>query len=175
VVSGFGSIGLRQIDHFAIAVRDLEAAYRLFGATFGGTFMTGGDDAERDIRTVQLNVPPGIRIELMQPLSTDSYLAHFIERHGEGFHHMTFFVEQLEPAIKSLVEEGYELVDTKLDRVGWRETYLRPASGFGTLIQVVETTTDWGQPTSAFDLDDVFAGRVYWTAGVARLRQAGTG
>lgn len=157
-----GTIGLRQVDHVGIAVRDLGAAVALFCDVFGGRFMVGGDEDEMGIRTVQLDVPPGIRLELMQPLHQGSYLQRFIDKHGEGFHHMTVFVEDVARAAAALEAAGYEVVDTEILRSIWYQTYLRPKHGFGTLLQLVQTDRDWSEPWGAFDLDDVMAGRVVW-------------
>src|SRR5690606_20774805 len=127
---------VQRVDHIAIAVADLRPAIALFQGVFGAEFVHGGDDPELDIRTVQLRMPPGIKIELMTPTKPTSYLQAFIDKKGQGFHHMTVIVDDVEEAIRDLTSAGFEVVDTNLRHPKWRETFLRPSQGFG-LIQVV--------------------------------------
>lgn len=152
----------RSFDHIALAVRDLEAAARLFRDVFGGVFANGGDDLKYDMRSAQYVLPPGTKIELLQPLTDDCPLARFIDKHGEGFHHATLFFDDIEPLIDGLGDAGFEVVDTDLSDTAWRETYLRPKSGFGGLFQLVDTDVDWSTPPPGITEEAVFAGRVVW-------------
>ncbi len=158
-----GSALVRRFDHVAIATRDLARAVVLFRDVLGGTFIGGGDDERLGIRTLQLKLPPGVKIELMQPLSSESYLARYLDRHGEGFHHVTLFVEDVPAAVAAAVEEGFEVVDTSLARPTWHETFIRPTSGFGTLIQLAVSDLQWTEPIHAgLTAQDVIAGRAAW-------------
>ena len=161
---------LREVDHIAIAVHSLPEALRLFLDTLGGRFITGGDSALDDIRTVQLELG-GLKIELMQPLGHDSYLQRYLDKHGQGFHHMTVFVADLHEAIAALEADGYEVVDTDDSAPTWRETYLRPRSGLGALIQIVQTDLVWdGTPVPGITLEAVLNGDVQWRQDVPTLR-----
>ncbi len=155
-------IGLRGIDHIAIAVWSIEEAVELFCDLLGGEFILGGDDERLGIRTVQFRLPPGMKIELMQPIRPDSYLQRYLEKHGQGFHHMTIFVEDVEKAIVELEARGFEVVDTNLSSPQWRETFVRPTSSFGTLLQIADTNRRWDMPLVGITLEDVLAGRVVW-------------
>jgi methylmalonyl-CoA/ethylmalonyl-CoA epimerase len=158
---------VRRIDHIAIAVPDLRPAIALFHGVLGGEFMHGGDDPSLDIRTVQFRLPPGIKVELMTPTRTSSYLQAFIDKKGSGFHHMTIMVDDVEETIVDLTESDFELVDTDLTHPKWRETFMRPSQGFG-LLQIVDTVADWATPTTEYTLEDVLAGRVIWRDHSAR-------
>lgn len=158
------------IDHVAIATRDLGRAARLFGDVLGGTFVAGGDDDALRIRTAQFLLPPGVKIELMQPLDPSSYLHAFIEKHGEGFHHMTSFFDDLEALIPRLDDAGFETVDADLSDPAWREVFIRPRAAFGALLQMTETTKDWTVPHPDITFDDVMAGRVRWESSTPVLR-----
>ena len=160
---------LREVDHIAIAVHSLPEAVKLYLDTLGGTFITGGDSANEQIRTVQL-VLGGLKIELMQPLGHDSYLQRFLDKHGQGFHHMTAFVDDLFDAIATLERDGYEVVDTDPSSQRWQETYIRPRSGFGTLIQVVQTNRTWKDPFPGITLEAILAGHVHWRDNIPTLR-----
>lgn len=158
------------IDHVAIAVRSLEDAGRLFIDVLGAEFIAGGDDVDLGIRTAQVLLPPGVKIELMQPLHDSSYLAAFIEKHGEGFHHMTTFFEDLEALVADLDANGFTTVDTDLDSTSWKETFVRPRAAFGALLQMAQVDRDWTVPHTHITFDDVVAGRVEWHGPVTRLR-----
>lgn len=150
-----------RIDHIAIAVADLRPAVALFHDLFGAEFMHGGDDPSIDIRTVQLRMPPGIKVELMTPTKPTSYLQAFLDKKGQGFHHMTIFVDDVEQTIDDLTVADFGIVDTNLTHPKWRETYLRPSQGFG-LLQIVDSNSDWMTPTTEYTLDDVLEGRIVW-------------
>lgn len=152
---------VRRIDHIAIAVRDLRAGVALFQGIFGGTFINGGDDPTIDIRTIQFGLPQGIKIELMTPTSPESYLQAFLDKHGEGFHHMTIIVDDVEETIEDITAAGYGLVGTDLEHPAWRETFLRPSQGLG-LLQIVDTVGDWTTPTTQHTVQDVLDGRIVW-------------
>ncbi len=161
----------RRLDHIALAVRSLEDAARLFRDVLGATFITGGDDPKLQLRSAQYLLEPGTKIELLQPLTADCGLARFIDKHGEGFHHITLFFDDIEELIPQLAREGFEVTDTDLADDGWRETYLRPSSGFGALMQFVATTKSWSDPVPDITEEAVLAGGVVWTGSEPALRE----
>jgi methylmalonyl-CoA/ethylmalonyl-CoA epimerase len=162
-------VDVLKVDHVAHAVNSLSEGVRLYIDTLGGRFITGGDSERGDIRTLQLDLG-GVKLELMQPLGEDSYLQRFIDRHGQGFHHLTVFVDDLHDAIGTLEAAGYEVVDTDDASPAWRETYLRPRSGLGALIQIVQTDMDWGASFPGVTLEAVLNGDVEWRDDIPTLR-----
>lgn len=171
---GLGRLGLTRFDHIAIAVRELEPAVLLVRDLLGGEFIGGGDDAIHDMRTLQFKLPPGIKLELMMPLGDDSPLHRFLDEHGGGFHHATLFVRDVAAAADELVANGFEVVDTDLGRSSWQETYIRPRSGFGTLLQLVTSDRDWTRPLEPdITVEEVLAGRVAWIDDHPVRREAG--
>jgi methylmalonyl-CoA/ethylmalonyl-CoA epimerase len=163
---------VQRFDHTAIAVHDLRAATELFCGVMGAELVHGGDDPILHIRTIQLQFPEGSKVELVQPLGDDTGVGKFLEKRGQGLHHITFFVDDVVEAERALHAAGYETVDTHLDDPGWRETYLRPKSGFGALIQLADSNKEsWTEPTTEYTLEDVLEGRVVWVdAGTTQLR-----
>jgi methylmalonyl-CoA/ethylmalonyl-CoA epimerase len=156
-----------KFDHVAIAVWSIRDAMRLFVDVLGAEYV-GGDDEERlGIRTVQFMLPPGVKIELMEPLHEESYLHRYLEKHGPGFHHTTLLFDDIEAVIPELDAAGFDTVDTDLADPAWRETFTRPSQAFGTLLQLVDSTIDWMAP-SGFPLEDVLDGKVVWN-GSARV------
>ncbi|WP_196073130.1 VOC family protein [Nakamurella alba] len=150
-----------SFDHVGIVVRSLPDAVRLYIDVLGGEFVHGADDDDRGMRTIQLMLG-GRRLELLTPVTPECHLHHFLDRFGEGFHHMTLLVPDVEQAAAELTGLGYEVVDPNLTDPEWREVYIRPRSGFGTLIQLAETVHDWNRPRGTETLEDVLAGRVHW-------------
>lgn len=161
---------VHRLDHVAIAVEDLRAAVHLFADVLGGTFLAGGDDLGLGIRTVQFSYPNGSKVELMTPLRDDADLRRFLDRRGEGFHHVALFVDDLDAAVDRLEGEGYEVVDVEAERPDWHEAFVRPRSGFGTLLQIVQTTRDWATYTTDLGLEQVLAGEVVWVESSPRLK-----
>ncbi|MHC1560990.1 VOC family protein [Actinomycetospora sp. C-140] len=153
--------GVLRMDHVAVAVRDLREGVALFATALGGRFLFGGDDDRQGIRVAQFALPGGMKIELISPLRDDAGVARFLERRGPGVHHLTLLVADVEVAVARLTGLGYEVVDVGLASPYWREAYVRPRSGCGTLLQLADTTIRWDTPAaSGITLDDVLAGRV---------------
>ncbi len=157
-----GLIGLLKIDHLGIAVRSIADAAPLFITLLGGVVTNGGDDPKGGIRTLQLTYPGGFRLELVEPLRDDSGVARFLSRRGQGLHHVTVMVKDIDVAIESLLAADFELVDTDTSNPQWRATYIRPRSGFGALFQIVESPIDWSQPVEGMTLDRIVNGEVTW-------------
>ena len=165
-----GLMGLRHIDHLGIAVPSIAEAAALFVGLLGGRVTNGGDDPIMGIRTVQLTFEGGFRLELLEPLREDSGVARFLARRGPGFHHMTVMVRDIEAAIAELEQAGFELVDTDLDTDPlWRATYVRPRSGFGILLQVVESPIDWSRSMPDVTLERIVGGELTWVGQVSTL------
>lgn len=156
--------GLLRIDHVAVAAPDPHEGVALFGHALGGRFLHGGDDDRQGIRVVQFALPGGMKIELISPLRDDAPVASFLARRGPGVHHVTLVFADVEVALARLTGLGYEVVDVDLARPCWREAFVRPRSGCGTLLQLADTTVDWDQPAdSGITLADVLDGRVVFT------------
>ena len=97
-----------------------------------------GGDAGVSWRWVQFRYPNGGKIEILEPLG-DGFLSRFIDRHGEGLHHVTFKTDDLPGAIAQVEAQGYELVDIDLESEYWKEAFLRPSKAYGTLIQLAQS------------------------------------
>lgn len=149
-------------DHVGLAMRDPRRAIELFRDVFGGQFIVGGDNLQIGIRSLVFKLPAKVKVEFLSPLYPDSYLAKYLEEHGEGFHHATLFVDDIVSTIQDLEAHGFETVDTKLDDSHWLETFLRPKSTFGCLIQVVQSDLDWYEPHPVCTPEAVLAGEWRW-------------
>ena len=160
---------ITKVDHVAIVVPDMAAAMPLFRDTLGGKFVSGGDNDGTGIRLVHLMLP-GFKLELMAPLREDSIVASSLARRGPGFHHVTFFVDDVLKTVDALEASGFTTTGTDISSENWSETFLRPAETFGALLQFVATTREWNVPTRDFELEDVLAGRIVWRDFVPCIR-----
>ena len=98
-----------------------------------------GGDVAGTWRWFQLSYPDGRKIELLEPLG-DGFLSRFLDKRGEGLHHITFKTDDIVAAIAHIEGAGYELVDKHLDDEHWKEAFLRPSNAHGTLIQIAQSS-----------------------------------
>jgi methylmalonyl-CoA/ethylmalonyl-CoA epimerase len=129
-----------ELDHVAVAVRSIKAAVPLFRDALGGEYLMGGDSTGGigDWRWVQFAFPGG-KVELLEPRG-EGFLTRFLERRGEGLHHVTFKTDDIEGAIAQVEGMGYEVVDMNLGDPRWQEAFLRPSKAHGTLIQLAQSS-----------------------------------
>ena len=165
---------IANVDHVAIAVYSIADAVPLFCDALGARFLTGGDNDETGILLVHLQLP-GMKLELMQPLRDDSILAAHLARRGAGFHHMTFFVDDVLSTVEALESDGIPTTGTDVSTPYWSETFIKPAASFGALMQFVSSTRTWGVATDEFTLADVLAGQIVWREHLACIRETGAG
>jgi methylmalonyl-CoA/ethylmalonyl-CoA epimerase len=130
---------LLNLDHVALAVRDLDEALerfrRLYGATPVSREVVEADGVEEAMLLVG-----GSQVQLLAPQRPDGPVARFLERRGEGLHHIAFAVPDLDAALAHLVAEGAELIDRVPRRGGGgaRIAFVHPRSFGGTLTELVE-------------------------------------
>jgi methylmalonyl-CoA/ethylmalonyl-CoA epimerase len=130
---------LTEIDHVAIAVRDLEAAIDYYQRAFGAT-VDHREVVERDgVEEALLKVAESY-IQLLTPTRDDSPVAKALEKRGEGLHHIGYRVADCKSALAAMVAAGATAVDTE-PRPGSRGTtvaFIHPKGSFGTLIELVQ-------------------------------------
>lgn len=126
-----------RLDHVAVAVHAIKPALKLFRDALGGEYLMGGEETD-EWRWFQMKYPDGGKIELLEPL-TDGFVRRFLERRGEGMHHITFKTDDIKGAIDHIQKLGFDLVDVNIDNPYWKEAFFRPAGAHGTLIQVAES------------------------------------
>ena len=130
---------LLNLDHVALAVSDLDEALerfrRLYGATPVSREVVEADGVEEAMLLVG-----GSRVQLLAPQRPDSPVARFLERRGEGLHHIAFAVPDLDAALAHLAAEGAELIDRapRCGGGGARIAFVHPRTFGGTLTELVE-------------------------------------
>jgi methylmalonyl-CoA/ethylmalonyl-CoA epimerase len=130
---------LTEIDHVAIAVQALEAAVAWYEAAFGAT-VEHREVVESDgVEEALLNVAESY-VQLLTPIRDDSPVAKYLEKRGEGLHHIGYRVDDCAAALAAMVAAGATPIDDA-PRPGSRGTtvaFIHPKGSFGTLIELVQ-------------------------------------
>jgi methylmalonyl-CoA/ethylmalonyl-CoA epimerase len=130
---------LTEIDHVAIAVNDLEAAIAYYRDTFGAE-VDHREVVESDgVEEALLKVADSY-VQLLTPTRDDSPVAKYLERKGEGLHHIGYRVDDCAAALDAVKAQGGRVID-EAPRPGSRGTtvaFVHPKTAFGTLIELVE-------------------------------------
>jgi len=128
-----------KIDHLGIAVRSIEAAAELYTKVLG--LPCAGEELVTDQKVRTAFFPIGdTEVELLESTAPDGAIAKFIEKRGEGLHHIAFKVEDIDSALKELKENGIQLID-HAPRTGAgkkRMAFLHPKNTWGVLLELCE-------------------------------------
>ena len=129
---------ISKIHHIGIAVNDLEESLKLYTEVLGLEISGTETVEEQKVKTIIIPVGDS-KIELLESTSPDGAIAKFIEKRGEGIHHIALSVNNLEDTLASLKEKGVPLIDEK-PRKGVENTniaFLHP-KGTKILLELVE-------------------------------------
>lgn len=130
---------LTEIDHVAIAVNDLEAAIAYYRDTFGAE-VEHRETVESDgVEEALLRVADSY-VQLLTPTNDSSPVAKYLEKKGEGLHHIGYRVSDCGKALQSVKDQGHRVID-EAPRPGSRGTtvaFIHPKTAFGTLIELVQ-------------------------------------
>ena len=127
------------IDHVGVAVHDLEATMQFFQDVFQIAPGEIKELADQGVKATLLAIGE-TRLELLQPLSADSPVGSFLQRRGEGLHHLAFHVDNIAEKLKILDAKGLQLID-KAPRAGLSGiiAFIHPKSAHGILTELVQT------------------------------------
>ncbi|WP_290898244.1 methylmalonyl-CoA epimerase [Ferroglobus sp.] len=129
---------IKKIDHIGVAVKNLEEAIELYKKL--GFEVKGIEEIEdQKVRVAMLPVGES-KIELIEATSEDSAVAKFIEKRGEGIHHIAINVENIEKALENAKNNGLQLIDEKprIGAGGKKIAFVHPKSTKGVLLEFVE-------------------------------------
>lgn len=149
------------LDHVGIVVRDLRKAATTFGELLGGRVVAGGTEAESQVRSVFIEYPGGGKVELLQPIG-EGPMQTFLEKHGEGVHHLTLVVDDVIALTSELLDTHLETTGLSTTEPNWHEVYLRPKTANGCLVQLVRVDELYGEPTAEISLESVLADEWEW-------------
>lgn len=129
---------MTKLDHIGIAVKSIETAKKIYEDL--GLRIEHVETVEtQKVRTAFLSVGDS-NLELLEPTNADSTIAKYIEKRGEGIHHICLRVENIEEHLARLNERGYRLINEAPvpGAHGCRVAFLHPAAGNGVLIELSE-------------------------------------
>ena len=130
---------MRKIEHIGIAVKDLKTSNLLFEKLFGNPPYKEEEVASEGVRTSFFMNGPN-KIELLEATNENSPIAKFLEKKGEGIHHIAFDVEDIVSEIVRLQKEGFILINDKPKKGADNKwvVFLHPRSSNGVLIELCQ-------------------------------------
>ncbi|WP_275315842.1 methylmalonyl-CoA epimerase [Tenacibaculum bernardetii] len=130
---------MNKIEHIGIAVKDLEKSNELFAALFGKPHYKTEEVASEGVKTSFFKSGPN-KIELLEATKPESPIAKFIEKKGEGVHHIAFAVSDIKAEIKRLQEEGFTVLNETPKKGADNKlvAFLHPKTTNGVLIELCQ-------------------------------------
>jgi methylmalonyl-CoA/ethylmalonyl-CoA epimerase len=130
---------LEKLDHIGIAVKDLDQAMKLYREAFG---IEPDLVYESSYTKAKIAFFPigDVRIELIQPVNPESVVGRFLEKKGEGIHHVSYLVKDVDRSLAELEMKGVQLIDKKSRKVRENErvAFLHPKSTNGVLVELIQ-------------------------------------
>ncbi len=130
---------MHKIEHLGIAVRDLETARDLYEKLMGTTSYKEEEVPSEGVRTAFFKAGPN-KVELLEATDAGSPIARFIEKRGEGLHHVAFEVQDIVAEVQRLRKEGFTLVDEVPKRGADNKlvVFVHPKDTHGVLIELCQ-------------------------------------
>lgn len=130
---------LSHIEHLGIAVKSLEESIPYYEEVLGLTCYSIEEVADQKVKTAFFRIGE-VKIELLEPTAEDSPIAKFIEKRGEGVHHVAFAVDGIEGALAEVEAKGVQLIDNtpRKGAEGLTIAFLHPKSTKGVLTELCE-------------------------------------
>ena len=130
-----------KVSHIGIAVKDLQASMDLFGRLFGKQPDHIEDVPDQKVKTAIFTLGTS-SIELTQATDSSSPVTKFLEKRGEGVHHVSFVVDDIERELVRLKGAGFQLIDERprVGADGYVVAFLHPQSTNGVLIEICQKT-----------------------------------
>ena len=131
------SAARRPLDHVAVAVRSIEERRALFELLSGETCTVPETLEAQGVRVAFVGA-----VELLEPLGPDTTIGRFLERRGEGLHHIAYRTQDLDRELARLDAEGVPLIDRvpRQGARGHRVAFLHPSGAGGVLVELVEAS-----------------------------------
>ena len=128
----------RHLNHVCLAVRDIEETMRFYREVFGVGPSEAVEIADQGVRAALVRVG-GSQLEFIEPTDPDSAVARFIEKRGEGVHHLCFEVDDLAESLRSLESSGARVIDRQpREGLSGSVGFIHPSATNGVLIELVE-------------------------------------
>lgn len=127
-----------KINHIAIVVEDIEQAVAIYHEAIGLPLEHIAEEPEENVRIAFLPTANG-EIELIQPTTSDSGVAKYLAKRGEGLHHICLEVESIENTVQQMGSRGLEVLgEPRINVRGEKYIFIHPKSAHGVLIELYE-------------------------------------
>ena len=132
-------IHLKKVDHIGIAVKNIEESINYYIHTLGLKLIGIEEVESQNVRVAFIDAG-NIKLELLEPIGDDGPIAKFLEKRGEGVHHIAFGVENIRMRLAELKEKGVQLLqdEPKPGAGGAEVAFLHPKSSYGVLYELCE-------------------------------------
>ncbi len=134
-----------KLDHIGIAVRNMAEARKFWEEIMGARFLYESENLEDNFKFCELDLN-GVIIELLEPTAEGALLNKFLDKRGEGLHHLTFNVPDAKKKAAELKQQGVRVIDETEWSPTSYEAYISPRSSHGVVIQLGS-----GYPTLSAD------------------------
>ena len=132
-------MSVEKIDHIGVAVKSIEESLLYYRDILGMEFLGTEEVKEQNVKVAFLMIGES-KVELLEPTSDDSPVAKFLEKRGEGIHHIAVRVDSIEAALKKHHQNGARLIDTE-PRIGahdMRIAFIHPKATSGVLLELCQ-------------------------------------
>ncbi|MCK5832375.1 methylmalonyl-CoA epimerase [bacterium] len=130
---------LEKIDHIGIAVDNLDESILIFKDLLGLKFLGEEEVPDQKVRVAKFDIG-GVHIELLEPTSPDSPISRFLEKKGQGIHHVAYRTDNIEAEISELIAKGAKMIDEKprCGSGGLNIAFIHPKSTAKVLTEICE-------------------------------------
>ena len=129
------------LNHIAIVVEDIEQALEVYRDAIGLHVENVTEEPAEAVRVAYLPTDTG-EIELIQPTTTDSGVAKYLAKKGEGLHHICLEVDNIETTTRQMTEQGMQVLgQVRTNQRGDKYIFIHPKSAHGVLIELYEAST----------------------------------
>ncbi len=128
---------IKQISHLGMAVKDLEEAREFYRSVFGLESSNPIIVGDGTIKVSMVEVGNAV-IELLQPIGKEGVMAKFLEKRGEGFHHICYEVDNINAEIASLKSKGIDVLGEPRPGTEGMSVFLHPRGTHGVLVELVD-------------------------------------
>jgi methylmalonyl-CoA epimerase len=129
---------IKRVEHIGIAVENIDEALRFYAEGLGVAPAERKEAPDQAVRTAFL--PAGeTHLELLEPMTPESTMRKFLDKRGEGIHHICLEVDDIQAALDQLAAQGYQLIDSKPRKgVHGLVAFVHPKSAHGVLIELTQ-------------------------------------
>jgi methylmalonyl-CoA epimerase len=138
---------IKRIDHIGIAVKNIDEALKVYSGALG--LQLTQTDKEEGQKSIVAFLPAGeSEVELVEPIGEDGPVARFLQKRGEGIHHICFEVDDIQATLAQLKAQGVQLIDQEpyIGTGGKKIAFIHPKGAHGVLIELYQMVPEEPRP-----------------------------